>query len=79
MNSPMFRVSGQEIQSTMRRHNVTIRELARRMKVSMRAVREARNAGRELPVALDYLEAITGEFTPAMRARLNQWRAATNR
>ncbi len=74
--SPEFTISGKELCGLMRRHRVTIRELARRTGFPQTKIRQRRTTGitRTL-AALDWIEAITGEFTPRMRAILNQWRA----
>jgi hypothetical protein len=69
-------LSGKRLVSLMRKHKVTIRGLAARMDITIKAVREARERGADMPGRLDLEEAVEGEFTPRHRAMLKQWRLA---
>lgn len=61
MNSPQSALSGREITRLMRRHSVSIRELASRLGVPMTRIRLAREAGvKGAAFVRDWLEAITG-------------------
>lgn len=71
-----MRLEGYRLVKLMRQNGVTIRELAARMQISMKRVREVRTIGVGMPVRLDFEEAIVGQFTPRHRAMLNQWRAS---
>lgn len=55
-------MTGKELTSLMRRHNVTIRELARRIQITQKRVRMRRDIGffREPELARDWIQAITG-------------------
>jgi hypothetical protein len=54
-------LSAQEVRQLMRCHGVTIRELASRMRITMKRVREVREAGVVgRCMRLDWVEAITG-------------------
>lgn len=64
----------EQLRRLMRRHSVTIRELSHRMGIPMSRIRHYRERGVSMPVRLDFEQAIAGEFTPRMRAMLNQWR-----
>ena len=54
-------MTGTELATLMRRHKVTIRELARRIKITQKHVRYRREAGLIDPeLARDWIQAITG-------------------
>lgn len=72
--APDLYLSPQSFRRLMRRHKVTIRGLAKRMNVTMKAIRKARNEGLRGPAVLDYQEGVLGEFTPRLRACLKYWR-----
>lgn len=65
-----------EVRRLMREHGVTIRELAARMDITMKRVREIRN-GTGGPLswasAIDVHEAIAGTMTPSMREQLRSY------
>lgn len=63
-------MSAEEFRRLMRAHRVTIRELAARMNVPMRAVRAARNDGLRGFGVFDFEQGVTGEFSPRRRAQL---------
>lgn len=65
--------TGAEIRSMMRKHGVTIRQLATKMNVTMKAVRIARNTGTSVLGSLDYAEAIRGSISDEERVVLRQW------
>jgi len=65
--------TGAEIRSMMRKHRITIRQLAAKMDVTMKAVRIARNNGPSVLGSLDYAEAIRGYMTDDERVVLRQW------
>lgn len=68
-------MTGRELRRLMRRHKVTIRQLAQRMQITMKRVREVRKNGTDdLLSTLDYSEWITGELTPEQRAALALYR-----
>jgi hypothetical protein len=55
------RVSGEDIAHLMRKHKVTIRELAERTGITMKRIREVRAVGLEDRLAIrDWIEAIVG-------------------
>jgi hypothetical protein len=57
----MLYLSGPVLCSLMRRHRCPIRLLAQRMAISMRRIRQVRQAGLPCPhAARDWVEAITG-------------------
>lgn len=63
----MRSISGSSIKRLMRRHKVTISDLAKRMQITMKRVREVREKGVEGHcMCLDWYEAITlkGIFAP---------------
>jgi transcriptional regulator with XRE-family HTH domain len=64
------------LKQLMRKHRVTIRELSRRMGITQRTIRAARNGNLSLGLlaSFDWWQAITGaaELTPRMRAQLKQ-------
>lgn len=55
---------------------MTIKELSKRMQITMKRVRFRREIGIAYPASLDWQQAITGaaELTPRERAGFNQWR-----
>lgn len=54
-------ITGRQIVSLMRRHGVTIRELSRRMQITQKRIRQARETGLDHPgFARDWIEHITG-------------------
>jgi hypothetical protein len=62
-------MTGTELASLMRRHKVTIRELARRIQVTQTDVRYRRETGLNHPeLARDWIQAITGN-DPGPQAR----------
>lgn len=65
--------TGKEICQMMRKHGVTIRQLAAKMDVTQKAVRTARNNGTSVLGSLDYAEAIRGFMTDDERVVLRQW------
>ena len=67
-------LTGAMLQKLMRKHGVTIRELANRMGLAMTRVRHYREHGVTMPARLDWEQAIIGEFTPRHKAMLAQWR-----
>ena len=69
-------MTGKQICQLMRKHNVTIKELSKRMQITMKRVRFRREIGIAYPASLDWQQAITGaaELTPRERAGFNQWR-----
>lgn len=57
----MLYVSGPVLCALMRRHRCTIRLLAQRMAITLRRIRQVRQAGLTCPhTARDFVEAITG-------------------
>lgn len=69
-----MRLTGPQLVRLMRRHRVTIKQLASRMQITMKQVRKARAEGKSMPGRIGYEEAIVGEYTPRMRAQMLQWR-----
>lgn len=65
-NQPAFElengaITGKEIARLMRVHRVKIRELSLRMGITMKRIREVRDAGLSDPLSIrDWIEAITG-------------------
>ena len=54
-------ITGRQIVSLMRKHRVTIRELARRMQITLKRIRQVREKGLDDPgFARDWIEHITG-------------------
>ena len=54
-------MTGKELTSLMRRHKVTIRELARRIQIPQKRIRYRRETGLPDPgLARDWIQAITG-------------------
>lgn len=54
-------MSGKQIQSLMRRHQVTIRELSKRMQITQKRIREVRERGLTDPnIVRDWVQGITG-------------------
>ena len=53
-------MTGKELATLMRRHNVTIRELARRIQVTQQRIRLRRETGLDPETARDWTQAITG-------------------
>ena len=54
-------MTGTELATLMRRHKVTIRELARRIQITQKRVRYRRETGLPDPeLARDWIQAITG-------------------
>lgn len=55
------RLSGSEIRGLMRKHRITIRELARRTGITMKRIRQVRERGIDQAAAVrDWCEAIAG-------------------
>jgi hypothetical protein len=55
------KMSGEDVTRLMRKHNVTIRELAKRTGITMKRIREVRVSGLEDRLAIrDWIEAIVG-------------------
>ena len=67
-------LTGERLTRLMRRHGVTIRDLASRIGVAMTRVRRCREAGCAMPWRLDWEQAIEGTFTARHRAMFRQWR-----
>lgn len=66
-------VTGKEIARFMRRHKCTIRDLAKRIGVTMESIRKARMKGLSFLGALDYWNGITNtgsKLPPRYRAML---------
>lgn len=56
------RLDGADVRRLMRVHKVTIRELAKRMQITMRRIRQIREIGlRDRPTIRDWVQGITGE------------------
>ena len=53
-------MTGKELITMMRRHKVTIRELARRIQITQKRVRMRRDIGLDAETARDWIQAITG-------------------
>ena len=68
-------LTGKQICQLMRKHNVTIKELSKRMQITMKRVRFVRETGLVFPFSLDWQQMITGaaELTPRERAGFKQW------
>lgn len=61
-------ITGRDLCRLMRQNNVTMRELKRRMGISLTRIRRARDAGVfGVNVARDWVEAITGKDPGAIR------------
>ena len=62
-------MTGKELATLMRRHKVTIRELARRIQITQKSVRQRRETGLTDPgLARDWIQAIT-ENDPGPQTR----------
>ena len=74
--SSMTFVTGREIASLMRKHRTTIRELAQRMQITQKRIRQVRECGLEGPeLSRDWIQAITGVDpgpSPNISSLLNQ-------
>lgn len=70
-----MQMSGKSLTRLMRKHKVSSRALADRTGITLSRIRECRKIGVPMPACLDWEEAIIGEFSPRMRAMLEQWRA----
>lgn len=68
-------LSGKELCSLMRVHKVTIRELAQRMALPQRIIRKRREVGLDMPVMLDWTEAIRGHLIDEEKVALRTWQA----
>lgn len=67
----MSKISGEGIKRLMRRHRITIRDLAQRMNITMKRVRDVRKDGVEgRCMCLDWVEGITG--TGIFQAKVSQ-------
>jgi transcriptional regulator with XRE-family HTH domain len=67
-------LSGARLRALMRKQGVTIRELAKRMRNTMKQIRERRNNGiPTFSLRIDYEQAIYGELTPRLRAAWRQF------
>ncbi len=53
-------MTGKELITMMRRHKVTIRELARRIQIPQKRVRIRRDIGLDAETARDWIQSITG-------------------
>ena len=53
-------MTGKELATLMRRHKVTIRELARRTQMTQQRIRLRRETGLDPEAARDWIQAITG-------------------
>lgn len=63
-------MTGKELCSLMRKHKVTIKELAKRTQITMKRIREVRAEGLKDEDAIrDWKEAITGEKCESCKAR----------
>lgn len=72
--------SGRELCQMMRRHKITIRELARRIGVAQHRIRFRRLAGFTcVSTAVDWKQAIIGEYTPELQAEFRAWKTARDR
>lgn len=70
-------LTGDRLKSLMRKHGVTISELAQRMGITQKQVRERREGG--IPtfvLRIDYEQAICG-WTPRLSAAWRQYRRQT--
>ena len=67
-------MTGKELCRIMRQHKVTIRDLAARMKITLKTIRRHREVGIGMPGLLDFTEAIRGHLTPEERTALNIYR-----
>ena len=67
-------ITGSDLRRVMWQHGVSIKELAQRMGNTMLSIRAARRDGVQMPGAVDYVQAIVGEFTPELRAVFLEWR-----
>lgn len=65
--------TGSEVCAMMRRHRVTIRELARKTGLPLRTIRKFRELGVRGYSVLDMHEAIAGELSPRLRAALRNF------
>lgn len=63
-----FKFSGREVRGLMRKHGVTVRDLAARMQITQKRVREVRAKGVIGVSACDFYEWITGALSPRMKA-----------
>lgn len=54
------KLSADEVKCLMRRHRITIRQLADKMQITMKRVRQVREAGIRGPAVRDWMEHITG-------------------
>lgn len=70
-----FAITGRDLCALMRRHKVTIRELAKRLGLPMKRVRLRRETGVAGTTAIDWHEAITGNATPRMLAAIRSYNA----
>ena len=68
-------MTGPELRRLMRQHKITIRQLAAKMQITIKRVREVRRDGTDnLLTTLDYSEWITGELTQGQRRALARYR-----
>lgn len=67
-------ITGEQLRSMMRKHKVTIRELAKRMQITQKQIRNRRENGfaAEWLSSWCYQVAICGE-TPRLKAAFRQW------
>ena len=65
-------MTGKQVASLMRKNKVTIKELAKRMGITMKRIRQIRNTGDDVALrthaACDWIEHITGELPKAAHA-----------
>jgi hypothetical protein len=60
-------MEGKEVKRLMRVHNVTIRELSRRMQITQKQIRQIREIGLDNPnVIRDWLQGILGSINAAL-------------
>lgn len=75
--APNLALSGPDLCRMMRAHGVTIRELARRTGFTMKRIREVRVCGLQcVSAAVDWKQAIIGEYTPELQAEFREWKDA---
>jgi hypothetical protein len=67
-------LTAKDVRGLMRKHRLTIRDLAQRMQIPMKSIRRARAHGpRDFLASLDLAEAIRGHLTDRERACLRQY------
>lgn len=67
-----YQLTGCEVASMMRRNKITIRDLAAKMQITLKRVRQVRNTKDEVALtghtAIDWIEHITGSLPARARA-----------